>query len=161
MELVTIIASLINPENAVADTERYNVFDDRLAVSAASSPLWREEPEEIIATSSEIIAPTSTSVQEDSSLLRCSCISFVRKLSQFQPAPVAQAIDIPVKYQIPIPGAWVLFRAGPMYSKYGHVSYILNVSTSTITVIERNFKKCEITKREINKNDPNIRGYYY
>ena len=37
----------------------------------------------------------------------------------------------------------------------------MEIGTSTIKIVESNFKKGEITVREIKKKDPLIRGYYY
>ena len=159
--LFALFTSLLAPDNAIADIETPYPFSE-LTTLSATAPLWRQEQEVNTASSSEIIISTSTAVRiEDDSYLRCSCISFLRQISQFQPPVVKQAIDIPVRHAIPIPGAWVLFKAGQMYSQYGHVAYVKSVGTSTISIIEKNFKKCQITVRDIPIGNSQIRGYFY
>ena len=159
--LFALFTSLLAPDNAIADIETPYPFSE-LTTLSATAPLWRQEQEVNTASSSEIIISTSTAVRiEDDSYLRCSCISYARKVSEYSPPVVKQAIDIPVISTTPKIGGWILFRAGKVYSKYGHAGIVVSFDDNTVTILERNYRRCQITKRTVDRRDVLIRGYYY
>ena len=90
----------------------------------------------------------------------CSCVSFSRFISPFPLKQVEHADDIPVNDNIPNPGDWILFHPGEIYSVHGHSAVIMAVGTSTLKIIESNFRKCQITVREISRWDRNIKGFF-
>lgn len=75
-------------------------------------------------------------------------------------AQVQNTLEIPVASNIPKPGGWALFSPGEQYSEHGHVAVILRVGTSTLDIVEANYKKCGISVRTISKWDKELRGYY-
>ena len=73
---------------------------------------------------------------------------------------VETANDVPINSTEPVPGAWILFTGKP-YSKFGHGGIIMAVGTSTLKVLDANYKPCEMTVRIIKKDDKRIRGFYW
>lgn len=113
-------------------------------------------------------SPIKISAQEisDQEESQCSCVSYVRSLSKYQPPKVLAAKDIPVIRLEPKEGGWLLWKPGKLYSKFGHVSYIEKVWTlfngaKLLEISEFNFKPCKITKRFVTTKDELIRGYFF
>ena len=110
----------------------------------------------------EAVQATSTLPEDDRTLIErakepfCSCIAYVRAISQFQPERVDNALEIPVNSYEPKVGYWALFD----YEPYGHASFVSEVGTSTIEVLEFNKTPCKEGRRIVNKKDAHLRGYF-
>lgn len=83
-----------------------------------------------------------------------------RAISHYQPAWVQHAKDIPAVSIAPRLGGWILFRAGRVYGEHGHAGVVMRIGTSTVTIVEGNYRKNQITVREIRLDDPEVRGYF-
>ena len=94
---------------------------------------------------------------EDYSLIACSCVKYVRDLSEYQPPRVERALDIQPNQKEPKVGGWALFS----YQPDGHAAYIIEVGQDKIEVLEFNRIPCKEEKRTIYLSDPFLRGYYY
>ena len=110
----------------------------------------------------------ATEQETDKESILCSCVSYLRSISKYQPPKVYAAKDIPIIRFEPKEGGWLLWKPGKLYSELGHASYIEKVwnhpTDSKIKILEiseSNFKPCKITKRFITTKDENIRGYFY
>jgi hypothetical protein len=106
------------------------------------------------------VITTAAEQESQATAYLCSCISFARAISPFPLRQVEMASDIPVTHYDARPGDWIVFEAGKTYSAFGHAGVIMEVGTSTLKVVESNFRKCEITVREISKWDKEIKGFF-
>ena len=86
----------------------------------------------------------------------CSCVSFLRSVSDYQPPQVDYAFEIPIISKIPTPNSIAIFS----YKPFGHVALVTEVGTSTITVLESNFFGCWINKRVVDMKNVFLKGYY-
>jgi hypothetical protein len=95
--------------------------------------------------------------------LKCSCVAYVRKFTKFQFPKIKYAKDlIPIRKE-PRAGGVVIFKAGGIYGKYGHLAYILNVNWNEreMFITQFNKKPCEETQEVVNIDNSEILGYYY
>ena len=91
-----------------------------------------------------------------------SCVLFARLISPFDFHWVASAKDLHPLGKAPVVGGIVVFRAGKIFGKDGHMATILrnNTASSTLDVVEANYKKGAITVRTISKWDKEILGFF-
>lgn len=82
----------------------------------------------------------------------CSCTSTARVLGA--KLPRGNAIDLIPNIDIPVVGGVVVFD-------YGHVAYVEKVTPEGIYVREGNYEKCRITRRLLEWNRTDVKGYYY
>jgi len=82
--------------------------------------------------------------------LRCSCVLYAH--SQGVDVPLINADDIQ-------PNSSPAILSGILFG-YGHVGVIYAFSEEGFYIKEANFKKCEITRRLVEFNDPHIIGFY-
>lgn len=112
----------------------------------------------VVATS----VPPVASEKQESALERtilpnvaCSCIQYVK----MRLGGISESWGYPNKmkaYEIsPYVGGVVVTTEGPV----GHVALIEAIEGTTLTVSEANYVRCKITRRTIEMNAPQIRGY--
>ena len=90
----------------------------------------------------------------------CSCVAWVRARSSFQPPRVVSAKDIPILYTFPRVGSLVVFGAGGIYGRHGHVGIVTAVNGDTFDIKEFNLKPCKETTRTIRVDDPLLLGFF-
>lgn len=88
--------------------------------------------------------------------LGCNCVLFAKDyLGITETLGVAKYIKPDSKE--PKVGSMILLNEGPL----GHVGVVLDIYEDEVWIVEANFRKCNITYRALQTNDPRIRGYKY
>jgi len=85
----------------------------------------------------------------------CSCVLTVKAWTGYS-TPVGFARNWPKNTDTPVVGGVVITNEGWA----GHVAYIMEVTTETITVKEGNFRRCALSTRIIPLTSPVILGYW-
>ena len=96
-------------------------------------------------------------VQIEPPVKNCSCVSYARSISPYQPPKVVYAKQIPITSQTPKVGGWVIFD----YQPFGHTEIIIDIGDGVIRTEGFNLEPCRILKRVISVDDSHILGYFY
>lgn len=88
--------------------------------------------------------------------IACNCMAFAR---QYRPdLPDVNASDLIPNSDVPVVGGGVLFFYP--HSGLSHIGIVENIEGDHITVIESNFKPCNITRRVIPVDERRVVGFY-
>ena len=94
----------------------------------------------------------------------CSCITFARQQSGFQPPKVSYAKQLPVTHFVPRIGSWIVFGEG-YFGRLGHtgiVEAVYGLDNEIVQFQGFNFPKCEKRTMLINTKDSkySVLGYF-
>jgi hypothetical protein len=87
----------------------------------------------------------------------CSCVNYARAVSGINVGSIGYAKYHPINSYTPNIGSIMIED----YAPYGHLTVVVSMTDTQITITEANFKHCKKGERTINRNDPHIRGFYY
>ena len=114
----------------------------------------------ILVLSFLIVPATATATEDKQEIIQCNCGSFTRKHSIYWFPQVENVSEIPALERKPKLGSIALFQ----YASTSHAGVVfgINRASNTIIVLESNYRKCEITRREISlKDNKFLRGFYW
>ena len=105
------------------------------------------------------LIPTSTEPEYNRVL--CQCVTGVKHFGAQVP-DVAHAGELPAIASIEVGGlALFTYEANEQWPEgIPHVSYITDITATGFWVKETNYERCTETRRHIDFNDPNLRGFY-
>jgi len=99
-------------------------------------------------------APSEPEPTQVSQAELCSCVKLARRHIPALP-PIRTPGDI-TPNTTPFVGAAVLLKYGAVH----HIAVITAINENSFSIIESNYKRCQITEREIRYDDPRIRGFW-
>lgn len=86
---------------------------------------------------------------------QCSCVTAVKAWTGYDKT-VGAAKNWPAPLSVPEIGAVIVTREG----KVGHVGVVEQIWMETVVIKEFNYYGCQTTRRELQKDDPLIIGYF-
>ena len=115
-------------------------------VFASETPVLEDYPSQyLVATNSPVIAQKGVKIE-------CNCIAWAKWYLGRQDESWGYPKDIRVKSE----GDVVVTREG----EFGHVAVVTKVGSSSLELVEANYKPCAISTRSLGIDDKRIRGYY-